>query len=163
VVLGVHEPEGTTECFFGQISQHVAIMSYPEVPLGVAGVYSREEANRMSGHLYGMLIAEHVDGLQSCSLKSVNKAIANHINLDGLPLRAERMLRNSHPDSAPRNSFLPILHTVVLWGLGVEEQAKRFPQKTWKTLPVQDIGVKVPCRIPEDVWRSCHLKQEFRW
>jgi hypothetical protein len=37
-----------------------------------------------------MLVAENVDGLQSCSLDGVDKTITNHINLDGLPLRTEK-------------------------------------------------------------------------
>jgi hypothetical protein len=68
-----------------------------------------------------MLVAEDMNGLKSGSLDGVDKTIANHIDLDGLPLRTERMLRNSHLDSAPRNTFLPILHSVVLGRLGVEE------------------------------------------
>jgi hypothetical protein len=75
----------------------------------------------MPGNFHGMLVAENVNGLQSCGLNGVNETITNHIDLDGLPLRTERMLRNNHLDSALRNTFLPILHSVVLWGLGVEE------------------------------------------
>jgi hypothetical protein len=60
-----------------------------------------------------MLIAEDVDGLQSYSLDGVNKTITNHIDLDGLPLRVKRVLRNSHLDS--------ILYSIVLGRLGVEE------------------------------------------
>jgi hypothetical protein len=47
--------------------------------------------------------------------------VAHHIDLDGLPLGAERMLRNSHLDSTSRDTFFLILHSVILWGLGVEE------------------------------------------
>jgi hypothetical protein len=47
--------------------------------------------------------------------------IANHIDLDGLPLRAERVLRNSHYDFAPWNTSLSIFYSVVLGRLGVEE------------------------------------------
>jgi hypothetical protein len=65
-----------------------------------------------------MLVAENVDSLQSCSLDGVNETITNHIDLDGLPLRMERMLRNSHLDSAPRYTLLSIL---ILGRLGVEE------------------------------------------
>jgi hypothetical protein len=68
-----------------------------------------------------MLVAEDMDGLKSGSLDGVDKTIANHIDLDGVPLRMERMLRNHHLDSASRNTFLPILHSVVLGRLGVEE------------------------------------------
>jgi hypothetical protein len=68
-----------------------------------------------------MLVAENVDGLKSCGLNGVDETIANHIDLDGLPLRTKRMLRNGHLDSAPGNTFFPILHSIVLWGLGVEE------------------------------------------
>jgi hypothetical protein len=75
----------------------------------------------MPGNFYGMLVAESVDGLKSCSLKGVNETIANHIDLDGLPLRAKRVLRNGHLNSAPRNTFLPIFQSLILWGLGVEE------------------------------------------
>jgi hypothetical protein len=69
-----------------------------------------------------MLVAEEVDGFKSCSLDGANETITNYIDLDGLPLRTERVLRNSHLDSAPRNTFFPILHSVVLGRLGVEEQ-----------------------------------------
>jgi hypothetical protein len=75
----------------------------------------------MPCNFHGMLVAEDVDGLKSCSLNGVDKTIANHIDLDGLPLRTKRVLRNSHLDSAPGNTFLSILHSVILWGLGVEE------------------------------------------
>jgi hypothetical protein len=68
-----------------------------------------------------MLVTEDVDGLKSCSLDGVDETITNHIDLDGLPLRAERVLRNSHCDSAPRDTFLSIFHSVVLGRLGVEE------------------------------------------
>jgi hypothetical protein len=61
-----------------------------------------------------MLVTEDVDGLKSCSLDGVDETIANHIDLDGLPLRAERVLRNSHYDSTPRDTFLSIFHSVVL-------------------------------------------------
>jgi hypothetical protein len=75
----------------------------------------------MPGNFHRMLVAEKVDGLQSCSLDGVEEMITNHIDLDGLPLRTERVLRNSHLDSTLRNTFLPILHSIVLWGLGVEK------------------------------------------
>jgi hypothetical protein len=68
-----------------------------------------------------MLVIEDVDGLKSCSLNGVDEMIANHIDLDGLPLRAKRVLRNSQYDSAPRDTFLSIFHSVVLGRLGVEE------------------------------------------
>jgi hypothetical protein len=67
-----------------------------------------------------MLVAKDMDGLKSGSLDGVDKTIANHIDLDGA-LRTERMLRNSHLDSASRNTFLPILHSIILGRLGVEE------------------------------------------
>jgi hypothetical protein len=75
----------------------------------------------MPGNFHGMLVAESVDGPMSCGLNGVDETIANHIDLDGLPLRAKRMLRNSHLNSAPGNTFLPILHSIIMWGLGVEE------------------------------------------
>jgi hypothetical protein len=50
--------------------------------------------------------------------------VAHHINLDGLPLGAERMLRNRHFNSASRNTLFPILHFVVLWRLGIEKQTE---------------------------------------
>jgi hypothetical protein len=68
-----------------------------------------------------MLVAENVDGLKSCGLNGVDETISSHIDLDGLPLRTERMLRNSHLDSAPGNTFLSILHSIILWGFGAEE------------------------------------------
>jgi hypothetical protein len=33
-----------------------------------------------------MLVAENVDGLKSCGLIGINETIANHFNVDGLPL-----------------------------------------------------------------------------
>jgi hypothetical protein len=75
----------------------------------------------MPCNFHGMLVAEDVDGLQSCSLDGVDETITNHIDLDGLPLRMERVLRNSHLDSAPGNTFLSILHSIILGRLGVEE------------------------------------------
>jgi hypothetical protein len=68
-----------------------------------------------------MLVAEDMDGLQSCSLDGVDETITNHIDLDGLPLRTKRVLRNSHLDSAPGNTLLSILYSVVLGRLCVEE------------------------------------------
>jgi hypothetical protein len=68
-----------------------------------------------------MLVAENVDGLQSCSLDGVDETIINHINLNGLPLRTKRVLRNSHLDSTPGNTLLSILHSIIQWRLGVEE------------------------------------------
>jgi hypothetical protein len=96
-------------------------MSYPKIPLGITGIYCRELADRMPGNFCGMLVTESMDGLKSCSLKGVDKTIANHIDLDGLPLRMNRVLRNGHLNSAPRNTFLLIFHSIILWGLGVEE------------------------------------------
>jgi hypothetical protein len=75
----------------------------------------------MPGNFCRMLVAESVDGLKSYSLKGVDETIANHIDLDGLPLRAKRVLRNGHLNSTPRNTFLPIFHSIILWGLSVEE------------------------------------------
>jgi hypothetical protein len=69
----------------------------------------------------GMLVAEDVDGLKSCSLNGVDETITNHIDLDGLPLRMKRVLRNSHLDSASGNTLLSILHSIILGRLGVEE------------------------------------------
>jgi hypothetical protein len=39
-----------------------------------------------------------------------------------MPLGAERMLRNCHPNSASRNAFFSILHSVILWRLSVMKQ-----------------------------------------
>jgi hypothetical protein len=75
----------------------------------------------MPCNFHGMLVAENMDGLKSYGLNGVDKTIANHIDLDGLPLRTERVLRNSHLDSAPGNTLLSILHSIVLWRLDVEE------------------------------------------
>jgi hypothetical protein len=68
-----------------------------------------------------MLVAKDMDCLKSCSLNGVDETIANHIDLDGLPLRTKRVLRNSHLDSAPGNTLLSILHSIILGRLGVEE------------------------------------------
>jgi hypothetical protein len=40
-----------------------------------------------------MLVAEDVDCLKSCSLDGVDEMTTNHIDLNGLPLRAKRVLR----------------------------------------------------------------------
>jgi hypothetical protein len=75
----------------------------------------------MPYNFHGMLVAEDVDGLKSCSLDVIDEMITNHIDLNGLPLRTERMLRNSHLDSASQNTLLSILHSIILGRLGVEE------------------------------------------
>jgi hypothetical protein len=62
-----------------------------------------------------------VNGLKSCGLNGVDETIANHIELDGLPLRTKRVLRNGHINPTTRNTFLPIFHSIILWRLGVEE------------------------------------------
>jgi hypothetical protein len=68
-----------------------------------------------------ILVAKSMNGLKSYGLNGVDETIANHIDLDGLPLRTKRVLRNGHLNPAPRNTFLPIFHSIILWGLGVEE------------------------------------------
>jgi hypothetical protein len=75
----------------------------------------------MPGNFHGMLVVEDMDGLKSGSLDGVDKMIANHIDLDGLPLRTKRMQRNSYLDSAPGNTLLSILHSIILGRLDVEE------------------------------------------
>jgi hypothetical protein len=75
----------------------------------------------MPGNFSGMLVAKSVNVVKSYGLNGVDETIANHIDLDGLPLRTKRVLRNGHLNSAPRNIFLPIFHSIMLWGLGVEE------------------------------------------
>jgi hypothetical protein len=67
-----------------------------------------------------MLVAEDIDSLQSSSLDGINKMIPYHINF--MPLGAERMLRNHHPNLASRNTFFSILHSVILGRLCVMEQ-----------------------------------------
>jgi hypothetical protein len=96
-------------------------MSYLEIPLEIIGIYCRKKADRMPGNFHGMLAVESVDGLKSCGLNGVDETIANHIDLDGLPVRTTRMLRNGHLNSSPRNTLLPILHSIILWGLDIEE------------------------------------------
>jgi hypothetical protein len=56
-----------------------------------------------------------------CILDGVDETITNHIDLDGLPLRTKRVLRNSHLDSALGNTLLSILHSIILGRLGVKE------------------------------------------
>jgi hypothetical protein len=75
----------------------------------------------MPNNFCGMLVAESVNGLKSYGLNSVDEMIAHHIDFDGLLVRTKRVLRNGHLNSAPRNTFLPIFHSIILWGLGVEE------------------------------------------
>jgi hypothetical protein len=55
------------------------------------------------------------------AVSMVDETIANHIDFNGLPVRTKRVLRNCHLDSASRNTFLPIFHSIILLGLGVEE------------------------------------------
>jgi hypothetical protein len=74
----------------------------------------------MPGNFCGMLITESVNGLKSYGLNDVDETIANHIDLDRQKVRTERVLENGHLNSAPRNTFLPIFHSIVLWRLGVE-------------------------------------------
>jgi hypothetical protein len=69
-----------------------------------------------------MLIAKDIDSLQSSSLDGINKTIPHHINFYRMPLGAERMLRNRHPNPASKNAFFSILHSVVLGRLSVMEQ-----------------------------------------
>jgi hypothetical protein len=57
-----------------------------------------------------------------CSLDGINKTIPHHINFYGMPLGAERTLRDCHLDSASRDSFFSILHSVILGRLSVMEQ-----------------------------------------
>jgi hypothetical protein len=94
----------------------MAIMGYPELPLRITGIYCRKQTDGMPGNFHGILITEDIDGLKSGSLNGVDKTKANHIDLDGLPLRTKGVLRNSHVDSASQNTFLPILHSIVQGG-----------------------------------------------
>jgi hypothetical protein len=68
-----------------------------------------------------MLVAEDIDSLQSSSLNGINKTIPHHFNFYRMPLGAERMLRNRHPNPASRNTFFLILHSVILRRLSVME------------------------------------------
>jgi hypothetical protein len=122
MVLNIHEPGDTTNRFFGQISQQVTNMVYPKIPFWITGVYSREQTNGIPGNLHWMLVAEDIDGLQSSSLDGINKTIPHHINFYEMPLGAERMLRNRHPNSASRNTFFLILHSIILGRLSVMKQ-----------------------------------------
>jgi hypothetical protein len=99
----------------------MAIMGYPELPPRITGIYCRKQTDGMPTNFHGMLVAEDMDGLKSGSLDGVDKMIANHIDLNGLPQRTKRMLRNSHLESALGNTFLSILHSIVLGRLGVEQ------------------------------------------
>jgi hypothetical protein len=122
MVLNIHESGDTADRFFSQISQQVTNMVYPKVPFQITGVYSREQTYEIPGNLHWMLVAEHIDSLQSNSLDGINKTIPHHLNFYGMPLGAERMLRNHHPNSASRNTFFSILHSVILRRLSVMEQ-----------------------------------------
>jgi hypothetical protein len=66
-----------------------------------------------------MLVAENVDSFKGYRFYSVNEAITNHINLDGLPQRTKRMLRDGRLHSAPRNTLFTILNSIILRGLDV--------------------------------------------
>jgi hypothetical protein len=72
MVPNIHKPGDTMDHFFGRISQQVTIMGYPKVPLRITRVYSREQTNGISGNLHTMLVAEEMNGFQSCSLDGVN-------------------------------------------------------------------------------------------
>jgi hypothetical protein len=102
-------------------SQQVTYMVYPKVPFRITEVYSRKQANGIPGNLHWMLVTEDIDSLQSSSLDGINKTIPYHINFYGMPLGAARMLRNRHPNSASRNAFFSILHSVILGRLSVME------------------------------------------
>jgi hypothetical protein len=69
-----------------------------------------------------MLVAEKVDGFQSCSLNRIDYTMTYHVNFNGLPLGAEGILRNSHSDSTSANTFFQILHCIILWRLGIKER-----------------------------------------
>jgi hypothetical protein len=122
MVLNIHEPGDIMDRFFSQISQQVTKMVYPKVPFWITGVYSREQTNGIPGNLHWMLVAKDIDSLQSSSLDGINKTIPHHFNFYRMPLGAERMLRNRHPNLASRNAFFSILHSIVLRRLGVMEQ-----------------------------------------
>jgi hypothetical protein len=47
--------------------------------------------------------------------------MASRAAVSMLPLKMKRLLRNSHLDSAPGNTLLSILHSIILGRLGVEE------------------------------------------
>jgi hypothetical protein len=72
MVLNIHKPGDTTDRLFGRISQQVTIIGYPKVPFRITGVYSGEQTNGIPGNLHRMLVAEEMNGFQSCSLDSVN-------------------------------------------------------------------------------------------
>jgi hypothetical protein len=97
-------------------------MGYPKVPFQITRVYSREQTNGVPGNLHRMLVAKDMDSLQSSSLDGINKTIPHHIDFYGVPLGAERMLSDCHLDSASRDTFFSILHSVILWRLSVTEQ-----------------------------------------
>jgi hypothetical protein len=69
-----------------------------------------------------MLVAKEFDSLQCSSLNGINQTISNHLNFYGIPLRAERMLRDYHLNPASWNSFFTIFHPIVPRRLRVMKQ-----------------------------------------
>jgi hypothetical protein len=69
-----------------------------------------------------MLVAEQIDSFQSCSLNCINYTMTHHINFNGLPLGAEGMLGNDHPNSTSANTLLLIFYYIILWRLSIKER-----------------------------------------
>jgi hypothetical protein len=70
-----------------------------------------------------MLVAEKIDSFQSGSLNCIDYTMTHHVNFNRLPLGAEGMLRNGHFDSTSANTFLLILHCIILWRLGIKKRS----------------------------------------
>src|SRR6185369_12486729 len=131
----------------------------PEEPLCVASTDCRKQANRISGHFIRMVLTEGGNSFESCCLKSVHKAISNHLNLNRRPIQS-RMLRNGHGGIALLSSILRKLSSLVPGWFQVVESTKRIPQNPRKALPVQAISMSISIIIPEDTRKVRHLNKK---
>src|SRR6185503_19891673 len=106
-----------------------------------------------------MVLTEGDNSFESCYIKSVHKAISNHLNLNRRPSQS-RMLRTGHSGTALLNSILQKLSSLVPGWFWVVENTKRIPQNPRKALPVQAISMSISIIIPEDTRKVCHLNQK---
>ena len=128
----------------------------PEEPLCAASIDCRKQANRISGHFIRMVLTEGGNSFESCCLKSVHKAISNHLNLNRRPSQS-RMLRNGQSGTTLLNSIIRKLSSLVPGWFWVVENMKRISQNPRKALPVQAISMSISIIIPEDTRKVCHL------
>ena len=74
-------------------------------------------------------------------------------------MSSKRVLWYGHLHSTTGNSFRCVCEAVILWQLCVAKELERFPQKMWKTLLVESIGVGMAHTIQKSARNISHLKQ----